>query len=62
MVGIAHHYSGYEDTATEVMNAMVADMGADPVIIVRYMTTNFVGSAANLLVYDAALIHLDQVL
>jgi len=36
------------------MTAEVAEMGADAVINVRYMTTSFVGSAAELLVYGTA--------
>jgi uncharacterized protein YbjQ (UPF0145 family) len=38
-------------TATKRMTAMAAEMGADAVINVRYMTTSVVGSAAELLVY-----------
>ena len=41
-------------TATERMTAMAAEMGADAVINVRYMTTSVVGSAAELLVYGTA--------
>jgi len=33
---------------------MAAEMGADAVINVRYMTTSVVGSAAELLVYGTA--------
>lgn len=39
-------------TATKRMTAMAAEMGADAVINVRYMTTSVVGSAAELLVYS----------
>jgi len=41
-------------TATERMTAKAAEMGADAVINVRYMTTSVVGSAAELLVYGTA--------
>jgi len=41
-------------TATKRMTAMAAEMGADAVINVRYMTTSVVGSAAELLVYGTA--------
>jgi uncharacterized protein YbjQ (UPF0145 family) len=41
-------------TATERMTAMAAEMGADAVINVRYMTTSVVGTAAELLVYGTA--------
>ena len=41
-------------TATERMTAQAAEMGADAVINVRYMTTSVVGSAAELLVYGTA--------
>jgi len=41
-------------TATERMSAMAAEMGADAVINVRYMTTSVIGSAAELLVYGTA--------
>ena len=41
-------------TATERMAAKAAEMGADAVINVRYMTTSVVGSAAELLVYGTA--------
>ncbi len=41
-------------TATERMKAAAAEMGADAVINVRYMTTSVVGSAAELLVYGTA--------
>ncbi len=40
--------------ATERMIAMAAEMGADAIINVRYMTTSVVGSAAELLVYGTA--------
>ena len=40
--------------ATERMTAQAAEMGADAVINVRYMTTSVVGSAAELLVYGTA--------
>ncbi|GBC61956.1 YbjQ family protein [Desulfonema ishimotonii] len=40
--------------ATERMTATAAEMGADAVINVRYMTTSVVGSAAELLVYGTA--------
>ncbi len=40
--------------ATGRMTAKAADMGADAVINVRYMTTSVVGSAAELLVYGTA--------
>ena len=40
--------------ATERMTAKAAQMGADAVINVRYMTTSVVGSAAELLVYGTA--------
>ena len=40
--------------ATERMTAKAAEMGADAVINVRYMTTSVVGSAAELLVYGTA--------
>ncbi len=40
--------------ATGRMKAKAADMGADAVINVRYMTTSVVGSAAELLVYGTA--------
>jgi len=48
MMGIAR------STATERMTAKAAEMGADAVINVRYMTTSVVGSAAELLVYGTA--------
>ena len=38
-------------TATERMTAKAAELGADAVINVRYMTTSVIGSAAELLVY-----------
>ena len=41
-------------TATERMTASAAEIGADAVINVRYMTTSVVGSAAELLVYGTA--------
>jgi len=41
-------------TATRRMTAQAADMGADAVINVRYMTTSVVGSAAELLAYGTA--------
>ena len=40
--------------ATARMTAQAAEMGADAVINVRYMTTSVVGSAAELLVYGTA--------
>jgi len=40
--------------ATERLTAKAAEMGADAVINVRYMTTSVVGSAAELLVYGTA--------
>jgi len=40
--------------ATDRMTAQAAEMGADAVINVRYMTTSVVGSAAELLVYGTA--------
>jgi uncharacterized protein YbjQ (UPF0145 family) len=40
--------------AAERMIAKAADLGADAVINVRYMTTSVVGSAAELLVYGTA--------
>ncbi len=40
--------------ATNRMVAQAADVGADAVINVRYMTTSVVGSAAELLVYGTA--------
>jgi uncharacterized protein YbjQ (UPF0145 family) len=48
MMGIAR------STATERMTAKAAQMGADAVINVRYMTTSVVGTAAELLVYGTA--------
>jgi len=48
MMGIAR------STATERMTAKAAQMGADSVINVRYMTTSVVGTAAELLVYGTA--------
>lgn len=41
-------------TATNRMMAQAAQMGADAIINVRYMTTSVVGSAAELLVYGTA--------
>ena len=41
-------------TATERMSARAAELGADAVINVRYMTTSVIGSAAELLVYGTA--------
>ena len=41
-------------TATARMKARAAELGADAVINVRYMTTSVVGSAAELLVYGTA--------
>ena len=41
-------------TATVRMTAKAAEMGADAVINVRYMTTSVIGSAAELLVYGTA--------
>ena len=41
-------------TATRRMTSMAAEMGADAVINIRYMTTSVVGSAAELLVYGTA--------
>jgi uncharacterized protein YbjQ (UPF0145 family) len=41
-------------TATERMTAKAANLGADAVINVRYMTTSVVGTAAELLVYGTA--------
>jgi len=40
--------------ATERMTAQAAEMGADAVINVRYMTTSVISSAAELLVYGTA--------
>ncbi len=40
--------------AADRMTAQAAEMGADAVINVRYMTTSVVGSAAELLVYGTA--------
>ncbi len=40
--------------ATNRMTAQAAEMGADAIINVRYMTTSVVGSAAELLVYGTA--------
>ena len=40
--------------AAERMTAQAAQMGADAIINVRYMTTSVVGSAAELLVYGTA--------
>ena len=41
-------------TATNRMMANAAELGADAIINVRYMTTSVVGSAAELLVYGTA--------
>ncbi len=41
-------------TATNRMTTKAAQMGADAIINVRYMTTGVVGSAAELLVYGTA--------
>ena len=41
-------------TATNRMAAKAAELGADAIINVRYMTTSVVGSAAELLVYGTA--------
>ncbi len=41
-------------TATNRMMAQAAEMGADAIINVRYMTTSVVGSAAELLAYGTA--------
>ena len=41
-------------TATDRMIAKAAELGADAVINVRYMTTSVVGTAAELLVYGTA--------
>ena len=41
-------------TATERMTTKAAEMGADAVINIRYMTTSVIGSAAELLVYGTA--------
>ncbi len=41
-------------TATKRMTAKAAEMGADAVINIRYMTTSVIGSAAELLVYGTA--------
>ena len=41
-------------TATKRMTAKAAEIGADAVINVRYMTTSVIGSAAELLVYGTA--------
>jgi len=40
--------------ATDRMTAQAAELGADAIINVRYMTTSVVGSAAELLVYGTA--------
>jgi len=40
--------------AADRMTAQAAQMGADAIINVRYMTTSIVGSAAELLVYGTA--------
>ena len=41
-------------TATSRMTAQAAEMGADAIINIRYMTTSVVGSAAELLAYGTA--------
>lgn len=41
-------------TATKRMRLKAAEMGADAIINVRYMTTSVIGSAAELLVYGTA--------
>ena len=41
-------------TAAERMTAQAAELGADAVINLRYMTTSVIGSAAELLVYGTA--------
>jgi uncharacterized protein YbjQ (UPF0145 family) len=41
-------------TATERMTAKAAEMGADAIINVRYMTTSVVGTAAELFAYGTA--------
>jgi len=41
-------------TATERMTAKAAEMGADAIINIRYMTTSVVGTASELLVYGTA--------
>ena len=41
--------------ATERMTVKAAEMGADAIINIRYMTTSVVGSAAELLVYGTAI-------
>jgi len=48
MMGVAR------TAATNRMVAQAAEMGADAIINVRYMTTSVVGSAAELLVYGTA--------
>ena len=42
------------ETATSRMTAQAAEMGADAIINVRYMTTSVIGSAAELLAYGTA--------
>ena len=42
------------EVATNRMSAQAAQLGADAIINVRYMTTSVVGSAAELLVYGTA--------
>ena len=42
------------NTAMARMKAQAAEMGADAIINVRYMTTSVIGSAAELLVYGTA--------
>jgi uncharacterized protein YbjQ (UPF0145 family) len=46
--------SSARSTATERMKARAAELGADAVINVRYMTTSVIGSAAERLVYGTA--------
>jgi len=46
--------SSARSTATERMKARAAELGADAIINVRYMTTSVIGSAAELLVYGTA--------
>jgi uncharacterized protein YbjQ (UPF0145 family) len=41
-------------TSTERMTAKAAEMGADAIINIRYMTTSVVGTASELLVYGTA--------
>jgi uncharacterized protein YbjQ (UPF0145 family) len=42
------------EEATTRMKAEAADVGADAVINIRYMTTSVIGTAAELLVYGTA--------